>query len=275
MNGKILTGAFALIMCAFLLAGAPIGASDADVTDPPAPEYCTVNYVVDSVVYTNNTVVVEAGTAKLAESLPTDALTPTGKQFNGWMYEGNIISVIPATTGQTYTVSATFTEGLYSVKFIVNGTVDDGNYRYGAPVTVPEITAPEGKAFKGWTDGINVLSAIPTVTGDVTYVAVFEYKDAATVTFKAGDAIVSTQTVSNVSDIIIPYAEGYDWKITLPETLVNDLTFDATAVDTPEVKDNSLIAWCVAIVFGLAAVALGIVTVLGFRADMKAGRRFF
>lgn len=275
MNGKILTGAFALIMCAFLLAGAPIGASDV-AGDPPASEYCIVNYVVDSVVYTNN-MVVEDGTAKLAESLPADVLTPTGKQFNGWMYDGKIITEIDAITGQTYTVSATFSEELYSVKFIANGTVEDGKYRYGATVTVPKITAPEDKEFKGWTDGINVLSAIPTVTGDVTYVAVFEYKDAATytITFKAGDAIVSTQTVSKVSDIIIPYAEGYDWKITLPETLVNDLTFDATAVDTPEVKDNSLIAWCVAIVFGLAAVALGIVTVLGFRADMKAGRRFF
>ena len=233
--------AFSLAIFAMLCIGglAIIGedANDADdvvvVADP-----CTINYIVDSTVYAVDETIKD-GKVTLSTALPTGAIASEGKEFSGWLYNGNVVKSITAESGTTYTVTAVFSDIEYSVAFVYGTTVDTESYTYGDEVTVPEdVEAPTGYEFVGWSNGTATITTIPAVTANATYSAVFtpmvvEY----TVTFMVdGEQYGAVQTVASASEIVYPYIEGYTWGDVVTDKETGNMT--VTAVANPVADDS-------------------------------------
>lgn len=215
-----------VMSCAALFATGSDAAGDS-AGDGETPVVGTYNiiYVVNSTAFTDN-VEIKEGIVTLPAELPEGATAPIGQKFEGWMYNSDIVKSIgtseaPAVKDKTYTVTAVFSVVIYDVTFIANGVSATTEYNYNEAVVIPEsvdpakVAAPEGYSFAGWSNGTATITAIPAVTGNVTYVAVFEKTVAPvetfTVTFMVGEEVYATQTVENIKDAILPFIDGYSW----------------------------------------------------------------
>ena len=139
----------------------------------------------DATEYTSssNTVTVLGNTGSLAK---------TGYNFAGWNTKDDGTGT-NYTAGNTFTISANttlyakWTAINYTVTWKVNGTtVKTETVAYNSTATLPENPNPAsycGDKFMGWTTTQNydaasapsMISSAPTITGDVTYYAVFGY----------------------------------------------------------------------------------------------------
>lgn len=136
----------------------------------------------------------------------------------GWDKE-----IVPATADATYKLTRISTKRSYEVKFMNGETaVSTVTVEYGAEATLPEnptkdATVEKAYTFDGWytqAEGGEQVSDF-TVTGATVYYARFtESVRKYTVTFKNGDAVVSTAEVE------------YNGKATLPENPAKDATVD-------------------------------------------------
>ena len=224
--------AFSLaIFAMFCIGGLAIIGEDANDTDGADSITCTINYVVDSTVYAVNEPITEEETVTLSDALPAGANASEGKEFSGWLYNGNVKTSITAVEGFTYTVTAVFSDIEYSIAFVYGEPVDVETYTYGEVAVVPTVTAPEGYTFAGWSNGTSTITEIPVVTADAIYTAVFnEVVVEYTVTFIVDDEpFGAVQTVAIASDIVYPYIEGYTWGDVVTNKETGNMTVTAVA----------------------------------------------
>nr|MCR5394202.1 InlB B-repeat-containing protein [Bacteroidales bacterium] len=125
-----------------------------------APQYYTLTYVVDGVVY--QTFSIKEG----KEITPLDSLTKEGYTFSGW-------SEIPATMpASDVTITGTFTINTYTLTYTVDGVVyNTAAVTYGAEITPLEAPVKEGYTFSGWSEIPATMPASDvTITGTFTLV---------------------------------------------------------------------------------------------------------
>ena len=105
----------------------------------------TITYNVNGVFYTEQTY--DYGAAVTAP----EYTVPEGHTFSGW----NVPETMPA---ENLVLNATLTVNSYTITYNVNGVFyAEQTYDYGAAVTAPEYTVPEGHTFSGW----NVPETMP------------------------------------------------------------------------------------------------------------------
>jgi hypothetical protein len=241
MDKNTMKIAFSLaIFAMFCIGGLAIIGEDAnDADDVVVADTCTISYVVDSTVYAVNEPITDEGKVILSTELPTGANALEGKEFSGWLYNGNVVEEsITAVEGSTYTVTAVFSDIEYSVAFVYGEPVVASYYTYGEVAVVPSVTAPEGYTFAGWSNGTSTITEIPVVTADAIYTAVFnEVVVEYTVTFIVDDEpFGAVQTVASASDIVYPYIEGYTWGDVVTNEDTGNMT--VTAIANPVADDS-------------------------------------
>ena len=79
----------------------------------------------------------------------------------------------------------------------------------GTAVTVPEDPTLDGYIFKGWNNGAETVTEIPAISGNVTYIAVYQ-KDVA-IMFVSGSQIVAEMTLSTLDVPDDPIVEGKEF----------------------------------------------------------------
>jgi hypothetical protein len=243
------------------------------------------NWLVQEPFYVDVTFYDEDGTTALGvertllDSAPVwTGATPTKESssqysytFAGWSVDGTtIIDLTTQKVKSPMSLRAVYTPVMraYSVTWQwFDGTAtqtDTQTLNYGkTPSHAPverAATAEYSYTFQGWsTDGVTVLSSIPSVTESVTYIAVFEQKDAShTVTVRwlnddrttvigttwpdKGTAAVAPVTPSKESTVSTDYAFA-GWSID-GTTVLSDLTVnvdvDFIAVYTPSVRQYTV-----------------------------------
>ena len=245
-NAGIYTAVLAIIM---MVSAVMIPVADVSAEEEKPVDTCDIIYVVNSTAFNFDDVAIdkEGKVITLLTKLPEGASAPIGQEFKGWMYNSKIVeSINDAEKDKTYTVTAVFSVIEYKVTFIANGVSATTEYNYNEAVAVPEkvakvAAAPGGYSFAGWSNGIAILTEFPAVTGDVTYVAVYEIDvvpvETFTVTFMIGDEVYSTQTVESIEDVIIlPYIDGYSWGEAVIDAEGNAII---TAIADPIQPENS------------------------------------
>lgn len=157
----------------------------------------------------------------------------TGYEFKGWN------PAVPETADRSETFTAVYekTPAEYTVTWVADGkTVREDKVEEGsATPAAPEVKAPEGYEFKGWNQ-----EPAETVTGNVTYTAVFEKTEPETemitVSFAGTDQELKSLTFpkgtpfKDVEDKLpTPVREGYTFKgwSGAPEVLDQDVTLTA------------------------------------------------
>ena len=244
-NAGIYTAVLAIIMMVSAVM-IPVADVSAEGDETPAVVTCDITYIVNSTAFTEKIEIKDGKVVTLLTKLPEGATAPIGQEFKGWMYNSKIVESIDAEEKKTYTVTAVFSVAIYDVTFIANGVSDTTGYKYNEAVVVPEkvakvAAAPEGYSFAGWSNGIATLTEFPAVTGDVTYVAVYEIDvvpvETFTVTFMIGDEVYSTQTVESIEDVILPYIDGYSWGEAVIDAEGNAII---TAIADPIQPENSI-----------------------------------
>ena len=126
---------------------------------------------------------------------------PEGYTFSGW----NVPETMPA---ENLVLNATLTLNSYTITYNVNGEFyAEQTYEYGAAVTVPEYTVPEGHTFSGWNvpeimpaENLVLNATLAVITYEVTFV------DGVT------GNIIAVITVEHGNDAVAPEApehEGY------------------------------------------------------------------
>ncbi len=107
-------------------------------------------------------------------AFPETAPTKTGYIFSGWKLADGTSVTAGSAVNEATSYYAIWTPAQYTVTFVIgeNGTTDDATtvtVGYGETVTAPEVIADEDWIFMGWTPEFTA-----TVTGNVTYTAVYE-----------------------------------------------------------------------------------------------------
>ena len=98
----------------------------------------TITYTINGEEYTAQTY--EFGAAVSAP----EYTVPEGHTFSGW----NIPETMPA---ENLVLDATLTVNSYSITYTINGEEYTAQtYEFGAAVSAPEYTVPEGHTFSGW-----------------------------------------------------------------------------------------------------------------------------
>lgn len=156
-----------------------------------------------------NTVEVESGnTAAYVGLVPTkDATEQYTYVFMGWSLtdggEAVDISTVAITENKTFYAVFAETVRSYNVTWNIDGDTTTETVAYGktpeykgATPTKPTV-GNTSYTFMGWADSLSgkVLEKLPTVTGEVTYYAVFDEVTAQTtftVTWKNGDSTLET-----------------------------------------------------------------------------------
>ena len=202
------------------------------------------------------TVEVEGGgTATYVGMTPTKAATAQyAYTFRGWALEdaGAVVDLSTYSITKNETFYAVFAESVrsYSVTWNIDGETTSESFEYGvtpeykgATPTKPTV-GNTSYTFMGWADSLSgdVLNKLPTVTGEVTYYAVFDEvttQTTFTVTWKNGDE--SLETDENVEFDAVPTYNG-----ATPEkapTAENVYTFVgwATSVDGEKLAELPLV----------------------------------
>ena len=203
----------AMAVCAFAFI-APV--ADAEGETEPTTVSVTVTYVITGSADIVKTYTAEpTATVTLETPAALDATIPAGKQFVGWTdVSGNAVTITAPAEG---TSAATVYAKLDNITYTVTFKAADGTTLsvipaiYGTTVTIPTLAPVEGKIFKGWNNGVSVITEVPAVTASVTYTA--SYIDDVSIMFVAGSDII-TETVLSAYTAVpdAPAIEGKEFK---------------------------------------------------------------
>ena len=148
---------------------------------------------------------------------------PEGHTFSGW----NIPETMPA---ENLVLDAALTVNSYSITYTINGEEYTAQtYEFGAAVSAPEYTVPEGHTFSGW----NIPETMPAenLVLDAA-LTVNEY----TVTYNINGEIYAIQVYAYGEEVFAPAYEvpehftfsGWDTPATMP---AENIVLDATLVE--------------------------------------------
>ena len=148
---------------------------------------------------------------------------PEGHTFSGW----NIPETMPA---ENLVLDAALTVNSYSITYTINGEEYTAQtYEFGAVVSAPEYTVPEGHTFSGW----NIPETMPAenLVLDAA-LTVNEY----TVTYNINGEIYAIQVYAYGEEVFAPAYEvpehftfsGWDTPATMP---AENIVLDATLVE--------------------------------------------
>ena len=148
---------------------------------------------------------------------------PEGHTFSGW----NIPETMPA---ENLVLDAALTVNSYSITYTINGEEYTAQtYEFGAAVSAPEYTVPEGHTFSGW----NIPETMPAenIVLDAA-LTVNEY----TVTYNINGEIYAIQVYAYGEEVFAPAYDvpdhftfsGWDTPATMP---AENIVLDATLVE--------------------------------------------
>ena len=177
----------------------------------------SITYTVNGEEYTAQTY--EFG----AEVSAPEYTVPEGHTFSGW----DIPETMPA---ENLVLDAALTVNSYSITYTVNGEEYTAQtYEFGAEVSAPEYTVPEGHTFSGW----NIPETMPAenLVLDAA-LTVNEY----TVTYNINGEIYAIQVYAYGEEVFAPAYDvpdhftfsGWDTPATMP---AENIVLDATLVE--------------------------------------------
>ena len=177
----------------------------------------TITYTINGEEYTAQTY--EFGAAVSAP----EYTVPEGHTFSGW----DIPETMPA---ENLVLDAALTVNSYSITYTINGEeYTSQTYEFGAEVSAPEYTVPEGHTFSGW----NVPETMPAenLVLDAA-LTVNEY----TVTYNINGEIYAIQVYAYGEEVFAPAYDvpdhftfsGWDTPATMP---AENIVLDATLVE--------------------------------------------
>ena len=196
-------------------------------TSPTLIPFTSDNGSITAQVYHSVTFVDYDGTVLSAQSVAhgSAAIEPTAPEREGYAFIGWDKDFSNVT--EDMTVTAQYSANSYSITYTINGEeYAVRNYEYGAAVSAPEYTVPEGHTFSGWdipetmpAENL-VLDAVLTVNSySITYTINGEEYTAQTYEF--GAAV-------SAPEYTVPEGHTFSgWNF--PETMpAEDLVIDAT-----------------------------------------------
>ena len=196
-------------------------------TSPTLIPFTSVNGSITAQVYHSVTFVDYDGTVLSAQSVAhgSAAAEPTAPEREGYAFIGWDKDFSNVT--EDMTVTAQYSTNSYSITYTINGgEYTTQTYEFGAEVSAPEYTVPEGHTFSGWNIPETmpaenlVLDAVLTVNSySITYTINGEEYTAQTYEF--GAAV-------SAPEYTVPEGHTFSgWNI--PETMpAEDLVIDAT-----------------------------------------------
>ena len=177
-----------------------------------------------SITYTINGEEYTAQTYEFGAAVSAPEYTvPEGHTFSGW----NIPETMPA---ENLVLDAALTVNSYSITYTINGEEYTAQtYEFGAVVSAPEYTVPEGHTFSGW----NIPETMPAenLVLDAA-LTVNEY----TVTYNINGEIYAIQVYAYGEEVFAPAYDvpdhftfsGWDTPATMP---AENIVLDATLVE--------------------------------------------
>ena len=177
-----------------------------------------------SITYTINGEEYTAQTYEFGAAVSAPEYTvPEGHTFSGW----NIPETMPA---ENLVLDAALTVNSYSITYTINGEEYTAQtYEFGAEVSAPEYTVPEGHTFSGW----NIPETMPAenLVLDAA-LTVNEY----TVTYNINGEIYAIQVYSYGEEVFAPAYDvpdhftfsGWDTPATMP---AENIVLDASLVE--------------------------------------------
>ena len=177
----------------------------------------TITYKVNGAEYTAQTY--EFGTAVSAP----EYTVPEGHTFSGW----DIPETMPA---ENLVLDAALTVNSYSITYTINGEEYTAQtYEFGAVVSAPEYTVPEGHTFSGWDIPETMPAENLVLDAALT---VNEY----TVTYNINGEIYAIQVYAYGEEVFAPAYDvpdhftfsGWDTPATMP---AENIVLDATLVE--------------------------------------------
>lgn len=192
---------------------------EARFVEATVPTY-VLTFVVDGETYS---------TENLAEGAAITAPTPekTGYTFSGWTPA--VAATMPA---EDVTYTGSFAVNSYVVTFVIDGqTVSQQTLPFGAAITAPDVTAPDGYYFSGWQPA--VAATVPAA--DVTYTGSYVRNGEYTVTFIDQGQVIMMFSLPQGAELTppaVPGREGYSfagWTPAVPATMpARALVFNAS-----------------------------------------------
>jgi len=128
-----------------------------------------------------------------------------GYTFAGW--DPEVPATMPAEDAE---FKATWTESTYTITYVVNGTKETENYKYGDTVTVKAAPSVEGMSFNGWFDGNTEYVAGSTFSmpaNDLIIVADFSIAVYKVTYLNADGSVFTTEMVKFGDPIPVPSEE--------------------------------------------------------------------
>ena len=177
----------------------------------------TITYTINGEEYTAQTY--EFGAAVSAP----EYTVPEGHTFSGW----NIPETMPA---ENLVLDAALTVNSYSITYTINGEEYTAQtYEFGAAVSAPEYTVPEGHTFSGWDIPETMPAENLVLDAALT---VNEY----TVTYNINGEIYAIQVYAYGEEVFAPAYDvpdhftfsGWDTPATMP---AENIVLDATLVE--------------------------------------------
>ena len=177
----------------------------------------SITYTINGEEYTAQTY--EFG----AEVSAPEYTVPEGHTFSGW----NIPETMPA---ENLVLDATLTVNSYSITYTINGEEYTAQtYEFGAAVSAPEYTVPEGHTFSGWDIPETMPAENLVLDAALT---VNEY----TVTYNINGEIYAIQVYAYGEEVFAPAYDvpdhftfsGWDTPATMP---AENIVLDATLVE--------------------------------------------
>ena len=199
-------------------------------TSPTLIPFTSVNGSITAQVYHSVTFVDYDGTVLSAQSVAhgSAAAEPTAPEREGYAFIGWDKDFSNVT--EDMTVTAQYSTNSYSITYTINGgEYTTQTYEFGAEVSAPEYTVPEGHTFSGW----NIPETMPAenLVLDAA-LTVNEY----TVTYNINGEIYAIQVYAYGEEVFAPAYDvpdhftfsGWDTPATMP---AENIVLDATLVE--------------------------------------------
>ena len=201
------------------VAAVSVGTATVTATNDTATASCTVTVKAPAaqkhlVIFKNGGTLLraieveEGATPTYSGATPSKAATAQYSYvFSGWslMDGGDSVDLSSVSISEETTFYAVFTETVrnYNVTWNIDGKTTVASYAYGAVPAYDGVTPTKptvgftSYTFKGWATSLSgeVLDALPAVTGEATYYAIFDEVTAQskfTITWKNGDTLLAT-----------------------------------------------------------------------------------
>ena len=190
---------------------------DMTVTAQYSANSYTITYTINGEEYTAQTY--EFG----AEVSAPEYTVPEGHTFSGW----DIPETMPA---ENLVLDAALTVNSYSITYTINGEEYTAQtYEFGAAVSAPEYTVPEGHTFSGWDIPETMPAENITLNAELT---VNEY----TITYNINGEIYAIQVYAYGEEVFAPAYDvpdhftfsGWDTPATMP---AENIVLDATLIE--------------------------------------------